>query len=196
MSWAAAKNSKLLFIDAAGAALLLVIAAVFYWAGVDPIVELHKNQENQRVCLEDSRRNVAVKNAANVKLKKELSQVRSALAASSVRLERAAAVNQRIRQVTELATSLGLRVAEIQPGEAVYFSQYGLVPIHLAGSGGYRPWTSFAHRLSKECPDIWFDSFQLSGKPDNATVPTEFTMDLVWVVATEPVQTAAAEHHP
>jgi Tfp pilus assembly protein PilO len=176
------RSSKLRYIDIVGAVIAVAIGAIAYWAAVVPINNSRQVLSEQRKSLANSEKAIRETNAATAKLRQEFSQLRAAIAANPVKLGASSGVNSEISHLTELARGLGLKVAEIQPGEATYFTQYGTVPIHLTGSGSFGAWTGFAHRLCIDCPDVWVDSFVLNGKPDSPGAYADFAVDLVWFV--------------
>jgi Tfp pilus assembly protein PilO len=182
MNMGTPRTSKLLYIDLAGAAIALAIGAIAYWAAILPVNNARLILSEQRKSLQDSEKAFQETTAATADLRAEFAHLRETLGANPVKLGASANVNSEISHLTELATGLGLKVAEILPGEATYSRQYGSVPIHLTGSGSFRAWTSFAHRLCTDCPDVWVDSFVLNGKPDTPGAWADFAVDLVWFV--------------
>jgi Tfp pilus assembly protein PilO len=173
-------------IDLAGIAVLAVGAGLLYWIGVMPIYSIRGNLAAQEAALAQQHQSVAALAIRADGVKQQLAAVRETLGKSAIALDNAAAVNRRIGRLTELAVGLNLRVDEIQPGEPIYGTHYGAVPIHLTGRGGYRDWAAFARKLSADFPDVSVDSFQLSAKPDTPSSPVEFAVDLVWFVRPPP----------
>jgi Tfp pilus assembly protein PilO len=182
MKLAALGSSKLLYIDLAGAAIALAIGAIAYWAAIVPANNSRQALLEQRKSLQDSEKAIQETKAATANLRDQFSQLRAAIAANPVKLGASSGVNSEISHLTELATGLGLKVAEVQPGEATYCRQYGAVPIHITGSGSFGAWTGFTHRLSTDCPDVWVDAFVLNGKPETPGAWADFAVDLVWFV--------------
>lgn len=191
MKLAELRSSKLLYIDIVGAAIVLAIGAIAYWAAIVPMNNSRQVLAEQRKSLQSSEKTIRETRTAAASLRQEFSQLRAAIAANPVKLGAPSGVNSEISHLTELATGLGLKVAEIQPGEATYSRQYGTVPIHLTGSGSFGAWTGFAHRLCIDCPDVWVDSFVLNGKPDSPGAWSDFAVDLVWFV--QPVGQVASD---
>jgi Tfp pilus assembly protein PilO len=182
MTHAANRTPKLLYLDLAGAAIVLAVGAIAYWAVIAPANNSRQALAEQRKSLQESEKAIRETDTATANLRQEFSQLRADLAANPVKLGASSSINSEISHLTELATGLGLKVAEIQPGEATYFRQYGTVPIHLSGTGSFGAWTGFAHRLCIDCPDVWVDSFALNGKPENPGAYADFAVDLVWFV--------------
>ncbi len=176
------KGRKSLRVDALGVAVVLAGAAAFYCLAVQPLLNRREQQSVQQSQLELQRKNAALMTARAEDLKRKLAQARADLAQCPVKLEPASAVNTRIGRLADLAAQNGLKVDEIQPAEPTYGQDYGCLPIHLIGSGGFRTWTAFLHQLSSAFPDTSVDGFQLSGKPDDPSAPMTFQVDLVWCV--------------
>lgn len=188
MSLALAKW-KFTRIDAIGTAIVVAGAVLFYFSGVQPILNLRENYALRQSQLQDQDKNAALMASRVNEAKKKLADVKAALGACNVQLEGAESVNSRLGRLNEFARSLGLRVEEIQPSEATYYRDFGTVPIRLNGCGGYLAWTTFLHELSKSFPDTSVDGFELKGKPETPGTALDFRINLMWFVA--PMPTAA-----
>ena len=181
------KHAKL---DLAGTLVVLISGTLVYLMGVAPVLTVRHQQAMLRVHLARQRQNALQAVARLEDLRAQLAQVRTSLRACPVRLEPAGTLNTRLGRLTELAAKHQLKVDEIQPSEASYGRDYGVIPIRLAGLGNFRTWISFLHQLNLTFPDISVQSFQLNSKA-GAPAP-EFQVQLAWHV----LPRSAAEQAP
>ena len=124
-----------------------------------------------------------------VRLKARLEKVERAMAKVRIRLYPARQVNQRIAQVTDLATSGGLKIDDVQLGRNSKAEHSTRVPICLAGSGTYLTCSQFLRELNRTLPDTGVTLLEMWGNPGSDIEAATFRLDLVWHAApagTEP----------
>ena len=112
---------------------------------------------------------------------RQLEQTRKDVAALPLQLESASAVNRRLARLADLAGETGVVLDEVQPSPPVDGAFYQIVPIRIAGSGGYPACAAFLHRLRDRFPDTAVKSFDCSNPGPIGDHPTaKFKADLAW----------------
>jgi Tfp pilus assembly protein PilO len=175
-------------LDAAGVAACAVIAAGWYMGGVAPLrdakqarltleTELADHTSQQKQLLETKRRQ-----------EEQLLSLRDKIEKAATRLEPAAVINSRIRQLTELAESFGLRLDEVRPGDIATLEHYTGVPIRIAGQGSYEQVARFLHGLHHTFKDIGVTGLDLRGEPEAPDKPPTFAVQLLWYASPQAVQ--------
>jgi Tfp pilus assembly protein PilO len=169
-------------IDAAGIAVCAVMALVFYWVTVQPLVQGRAAVAGQRRDLEAERTKIARVQAAAGGVQEQLARVQAALAASAIKLEPAAHINKRVVGLTQFFSDRGLEVDDVQTGAVHSGPQYDLVPITVVGRGPYKECISFFHGLPAAFPDMSVVRIELSGVPGPAA-PEKFQFEFLWYAA-------------
>jgi Tfp pilus assembly protein PilO len=162
------------------AAALLGCAALSaggYLLGVSPAMARAARTAADRTELAERRKKAGELSAAATVARAELVTTRDALAALPLKLEPAAAVNQRLARLTDLAGEANLSVAEVRPGTLTEGRDFDSVPIAIAGSGTYPACAQFLHRLHDRFPDTSVRSFR-AGQGEGGSA--SFSIDLVW----------------
>jgi Tfp pilus assembly protein PilO len=167
-------------IDAAGAAIALVLAGALYLFLLQPLVVTY-NQFLDESAKVSTRKNAAASAAVALKAAKlQLEGLQDQVASSPLRLQPARLINGRLAELTDLATRTGLRIEDVQPGKTVTLPRFETVPIRFAGTGSYRNCVLFLNRLRKNYPDTSVSSFKLTGNPSAPETLAKFTFDVEW----------------
>jgi Tfp pilus assembly protein PilO len=191
MTWAAAKLRKPWQVDAAGAVILLALAACAYLTVAVPAQR--QRQEAARIAAEmsakeDRRRELesAVRRAAD-----EINQIKQLTSRGSLQLEPESKLNQRIAALNELAAHAGFALDGIEPGIKRAGSLFHVTPIRLTGKGRYAQVTAFVSSLHRRMPDTPVTSMELSAVPSTTTPTVTFTVELQWHTAVVPAAAPA-----
>jgi Tfp pilus assembly protein PilO len=167
-------------VDAAGAAVCLAMGLAFFLCGVQPLASRHRQNEDRQRQVDALRRQhnevCATLNAARAKL----DETKARLEAQPLRLLPLAATNERLAELSALATRLGLEIREVRPGEAVPGTHYHVVPIHLAGSGQYPRCAAFLRALQTAFPDTGVRILEMTAPATNPLEPGTFRLLLSW----------------
>ncbi len=158
-------------IDVAGIFCCLLVAGAVYQFGFKPIVdrEVERRQQKGELTQEEKRaENLQIELS---RLKGHLIKLRAAVDRSAIQLQSTSYLNQRVSEVTELATECGLQVNKIQPKDTVSADRYDMVPIQIVGIGTYQSASIFLHRLQDRFPDTGVSSFELVKKSSAAGLP-------------------------
>ena len=173
-------------VDAAGVAACLALTLGLVLGGLRPVSRRHEEFAAQQEQLGQQRAHLAAANAALAATQRQLEDVQRALARCRLRLESTAGMNRRLEDISVFAAGIGLRVNEIQPGQAKAGPHYHTVPIHLTGNGTYRQCTLFLHRLREQFPDTGVFGVELTGSGTGPSGAGLFRMDLEWHASLAP----------
>jgi len=158
---------------------------VAYLVGIRPLIE-------QRSLLAGQRQKLAVQRAESSKLEASMSTlkeqsvvVQEELAQSEIELESADQINRRIAELTTLLGDCTLELDDVQTGNIFTGPKCDLVPISMAGRGGYKQCAAFLHKLCRTFPDVSVARFDLSGNPAKPKELGTFRFELLWYAAVE-----------
>ena len=168
-------------IDVAGATVVVALAAVFYLAGLGPLLARREAVMARQERLGSQRARAGELERRLATAREHLEATRRELDRCAVHLEPTSAVNRRLAKLSDLASAAGLKVDQLKPGRAEQAVHYETVPIHIAGKGTYRECVAFLHCLRKVFPDTGVASLDLAGAPATASV---FQFGLKWHAAT------------
>lgn len=169
-------------IDAAGLAVCLIIGAAAYLLGFGPLLAdralvLGHRQALADQTVEASKLDDEVKKAQDTrdKLQKQVAQIRP--------LDPPSRVNQRVKDLTDIAAGCGLKVGEIGPGAPAAGTRFTTVPIRLKGIGEYRTIAEFFARVHERFRDTAIVGFRASCNIESDKPDAEFSFDLEWYAA-------------
>jgi Tfp pilus assembly protein PilO len=167
-------------IDAVGAAACAVLTLGLVMGGLRPMARRHEERVARQRQSADERANLARLDAALSASRRQLEDVQRALANCDLRLESTYGMNGRLAEISAFAAEVGLKVNEIQPGQATNGDYYCAVPIHMAGNGTYRQCAAFLHRLREQFPDTGVLWFELTGGDAKSLGLGAFRVELQW----------------
>jgi len=177
------KKRALLQTDAIGAAICLLASFVVYFAALKPLFE-------QRFFLAKRHKKLAIQREESLSLgasmrtlDNQLVVVQEKLAKNEIKLESSDRINQRIAELTALFNDCALEVDDIQTGKISIGPKCDLVPISIAGRGGYKQCVAFFHMLHQTFADISVAKFELAGGPAKPGRPGTFSFQLFWHTA-------------
>jgi len=167
-------------LDAAGAALCLAFTALVYFVGLDPLWQRYNEFTQQQSDVELKRQHTTLSAASLAAMHRKLGVLQQQLADSPTRLKPSTMINNRIAELTDLASRSSIKIEDISPARPFHGQRFDIVPLKVAGSGTYRTCTLFIHNLRKTFPDTSVASFSLSGNPSDPTEPSKFEFNLEW----------------
>ena len=176
-------------VDAAGVGVCVGLTLLLYSVGVTPMLQKHDQNVAQRAELEDRQTRATRLAAAADKLAYKLKTLGQALDEAPIQLQTARELNQRLANLTSLASRCGLAIDQTNSGRPHSSTWHQTVPIRLAGEGIYPTCAVFLDRLRRAFPDTGVSAFDLSGQPDDRAAQAKFQFDLVWY--TEPTLSSA-----
>ena len=180
MDLSAGKKLALWQIDAAGIAVCIVVSLVAYSVGIRQLVEQRSLLAGQRQKLAVQREEYSKLEASMSSLREHLVVVQDELAQSEIELESTDQINQRIAELTTLLGDCTLEVDDVQTGKVFAGHKCDLVPISIAGRGGYKQCAAFLHGLCRTFPDISVTRFDLAGNPATPEQAGTFHLQLFW----------------
>lgn len=188
-----ARGVKTWQIDAAAIGVCLLLGAAVYFVGLKPIIDRQALRVQHQNRLAEARRESQKLTTDLNTSRATLAQIRLKIKDSAIQLQSTRHLNQRLSEITKLATECGLQVDEIQPGSVSTGERYETVPISLAGAGKYEACATFLHRLQKAFPDTGVSAFELVGHPRQTLRAADFQFSLIWYAAPTPSLSKAAD---
>ena len=174
------KKSKSLEVDAIGVAVCIAISVFAYSCLIKPAIEQRSILNAKRQALAEQHQQERDLRLAAQRIDDELARLKDELAANKVRLEGADQVNGRVAKLTTAFGKCDLEVDDVRIGEVISGRRCDVVPITIAGRGGYRQCTSFLNELCKTFPDTSVAKLNLGGSPSRPDEPQKFSFELLW----------------
>ncbi len=191
------KQINMLWLDAAGAGVCVLVSVVGYLALVGPFLQTRSIATDLSRQVETRQKRAAELESSLATDRERLMLAQQQLASGAVQLESSAHVNRRIADVTEFFAVCGLHVDDVQTGRVVAGRQYDLVPITLVGRGPYPQCAKLLHGLCSKCPDMSVMRIELDGNPAESQETEKFRFELFWYTLpsgpAQPAQKTATE---
>lgn len=173
---------RFMWIDMAGLACCVLIAAAGYVIAVMPVIRAERNVSSLRLQIGAGKTQADSLLHRTREVEQILHDVQSRLDDSSLELEPAERVNTRVDTLTRMASVCGLSLDEVLPRDPESKSLYRTVPIRMKGTGSYTDVAVFLHRLRTKLRDTAVRSLQVINDPTGESEPT-FVFELVWYAA-------------
>jgi len=177
------KQSRLLWIDAAGIGVCVLASVAGYMALVNPLLQQRSAATDLCREMETRQKKVTELESSVATVKDRLDAARQQLTAGAVQLESAAHVNKRLAGVTEFFSGCDLHVDDVQTGRVSSGLQYDLVPITIVGRGAYPQCAKLLHGLCSKYPDMSIIRIELAGSPTERAETEKFRFELFWYAA-------------
>ncbi len=175
----------ILEIDLAAIALLIAVSIFIYSCIILPVIENRSLISVREAALAEQKAKVAQLDYLIQNLTDEHETIRQELLESKVQLEASEKVNGRIAQLTSIFSNCDLDVDDVRIDKIVATERCNVVPIIIAGRGGYNQCATFLQELSKQFPDTGIARFDLSGSPSRPQEPQRFVFELLWSTTPE-----------
>lgn len=183
MDLSTGKKMALWQIDAAGIVICIVASLMAYLVGVGQLVERRSLLAGQRQKLAIEREESAKLEASMSSLREHSLAVQEELAQSEIELESTDQINRRIAELTTLLGDCTLELDDVETGDIFTGPKCDLVPISMAGRGGYKQCVAFLHKLCQTFPDVSVTRFDLAGDPAQPKESGKFRFELLWHAA-------------
>jgi Tfp pilus assembly protein PilO len=192
MSFWTGKKRTLLQIDMAGLLICIAASLVTYFTQLKPLIEQSFFLASQRRDLAVQRQESSKLGASMRTLDNQLVVVKEKLTNSQIKLESSDRINQRVAELTSLFNDSALEVDDVQTGNITVGLKYDLVPINIAGRGGYKQCVVFLDELHQTFADISIAGLELTrprfllsqesagAKPKSAKTGGKFNFQLFW----------------
>ena len=167
-------------IDVAGVLFCVGASLLAYFAGLRPLLRQHAAFAEQQIAITVQRREAARFAASVAVLKQQLASTSREFTEIGIELQSADRTNRQISQLTELMKECGLKTDDIRLEEISRGRRCDIVPISLAGQGGYKNCAVFLNRLSDDFPGTGAASFEMSGNPGKPDEIGKFHFNLHW----------------
>lgn len=167
-------------IDTTAIACFAGATAIAYFAGVRPMAQAKEATREQFAAArqmdqnrEQRDRDLRAANAEQLKLAAERDEI-------GLVLEPETNINKRLARLTELAEQAGLKVTQLTPGKAVSGKRSRMVPIAVAGRGGYAQAGAFLALVHEQMRDTAVARLAMASTPENADQPADCAVQLIW----------------
>ena len=177
------RESRLLWIDAAGIGVCVLASVAGYMALVNPFLQTRSAATDLCREMETRHKKVAELESSVAMVKDRLDAAQQQLATGAIQLESAAHINKRIAGVTEFLSRCDLHVDDVQTGRVSSGLQYDLVPITIVGRGAYAQCVKLLQGLCSKYPDMSVMRIELAGSPTERAETEKFRFELFWYAA-------------
>lgn len=167
-------------IHGIGIGVSIALTFVLYVGCIYPLIQIKRQELDQRVELAGQRLLAQKVDGAHNLMRLEMISIDRSLKQTSLQLQSASVVNQRLAHLAELATKLGLAIHQIRPEGIQHGSHADTVVIHLSGEGTFETYTNYLHQLHQIFADISVVSFELKGDPNRLDGVGTFRLTLYW----------------
>jgi len=167
-------------VDVGGVAVCLALTAAAYALGLQPLLERGAEAEHLRGVLEDRRLRVAELESILARSREREGEYATALGDQVLGLQSLAALNPRLGDLTRNAEEAGLRIDQMQPGDARALPDFLAVPIRVAGFGTFSEVVRYLRVLEGEYADIRLVSFD-AARGTQRPGGTDFRLELTWI---------------
>jgi multidrug efflux pump subunit AcrA (membrane-fusion protein) len=172
-------------IDAAGIGLCVAASIAVYALGIAPLVEEQVSVVSQGQQLQAQRTTCAEVEASVKRLESQLAAAQAQLAEGQIRLEPPSRTNERVAALAGLLGDHGLEIDDVQIGAALPSSRCTVVPISIAGRGGYQRSVTLLRELIRTFADTSLAKLELVGNPAASGQPLKFRLDMLWYTSPE-----------
>jgi Tfp pilus assembly protein PilO len=172
-------------IDGIGLLAIAALSALFYFAGLQPLLEHQKTvaDEQQELQMKQIKAADAAQELQSASAR--LASQRKLIADNPLKLQSIGDLNSRLARITTLATTGGLDITDLHPSAPVEGTQYATVPMELTGTGGFADCVRYLHDLHEQLPDTTCTAVLLSGSAQNSAAHFVFQLD--WHAASQSV---------
>lgn len=166
-------------VHAAGVAVVVVAAGCLWILGLGPRAQRLETEKSQRLQIAAASERLAALKASQTQQTTDLDGLLDELASSQVQLQSLRARNEKLRQLTELASEFGLEI-DVQPfATPVQRDLYMAQPIELRGRGGFQASAKFLSEVLVRFSDVQVSSFSLTSGAGGGQ-QDKFRFDLAW----------------
>ena len=183
MSFWSGKKRIRIQIDATGIVICLLASFVVYFTALKPLYKqrnLYASQHQKLLTQQDESLSLGLSMRT---LDYRLVAIQKEFAENEIKLKSPDQTNQRIADLTTLSTECALGVDDIKTGKICNGPKCDLMPISIAGRGGYKECLVFLYQLNKNFADINVVKFELAGDPAMTERPGTFNFQLIWYTA-------------
>ena len=172
-------------VDLGGSAACLVLTAIVYLIGIQPLIDRRAEAAEARDRLKAHHQTELQLNAKCQKLMQRLAAISAALPESTVELQSVRGLNQRLDRLIQLARQFGMAIDEVRPGRSVTGPHFRKTTIHLIAKGGFPSCVRFLREVHLRMRDMSVIDFDLDGNPTDRTPIARCRIDLLWYTALE-----------
>lgn len=168
-------------VDAAGIVGVLVAGGALYLGCIVPTLERTRTAESLRAELLD--REGELRSARNDArhLETALDEARSRFAEGLVSLRPVSEANAMHGELTALASSHGLVIDEVTPGDARPVGRLMELPLQVSGRGSYVELARFLAAAHGGLEQMEVRGFSVLGNPAEPDRPLTFALELAWL---------------
>jgi len=172
-------------VDLGGSATCLVLTAIVYVIGIQPLIDRRAEAAEARDRLDTHRQTELQLNTKRQKLMQRLATVRAALPGSSVELQSVRHLNQRLDNLIQLARQFGMSIDQVRPGLSASGPHFRKTTIHLIAKGEFGSCVKFLRETHLRLRDTSVIDFEISANPADRTPVARCRIDLLWYTALE-----------
>jgi len=172
-------------IDAAGVALCLAASAIAYAWVIGPLLRQNASAAALRQQVREQEKTLAELQASVRDTETCLVTERERLSEGRILLESPSRTNERIAGLAALFGNHGLEIDDVLVGNVLPAAQCTVVPMTIAGRGGYREVLTLFRELTRTFADTSVATFNYGGSSVGTSHSQRFTQELLWYAASE-----------
>jgi Tfp pilus assembly protein PilO len=170
-------------IDAAGAALVVLLGLATYWLQIGPSIQRHRDAASQTADL-DVENDKHHQLETSVRLSREqLKSVQQFIAQNNLNLVPSSRVNEHVSALSDLAAGFALQIDGVEPAPETAGPSYTTVPIRIVGRGKYRDLVAYLAEVRARMPDKGLASWEIYASPSPSSPVVTFTFNFLWYAA-------------
>jgi len=170
-------------VHLAGVVCAAGIAAGAYLLVVSPALGRGERVEARRAELAAQQAELATLAVSNKDAQAALAAAKAAVESAGVILQTRDQLNQRLADLTLLATQHSLEIDQLSPGKTIEGPRHGTIAIHFSGKGGYHACEEFLASCASKYPDTAVISLSAASNPEIPESPVMLKVDLLWFIA-------------
>ncbi|WP_432798848.1 type 4a pilus biogenesis protein PilO [Poriferisphaera sp. WC338] len=167
-------------IDIAGFSACMAITFLIGLMGFKPLYDDQLGVIEEKRELTERQQHLEGQNNALKALRLDHQATLRLIDDTEIQLMLPSSLNERLSQISEIATQVMLEIDRVEPGEGINETHYYKIPIRIKGSGDFMSCEKFLNQLHQSLMDISVVSISLKGYPDQPTRKASFDVELVW----------------
>lgn len=173
-------------VDLGGSAVCVILSAIVYVIGIQPLVDRRVEAAEARDRLNAHHKSELQLNAKHRELTQRLAAVRAVLPQHMIELQSVRQLNLRLDSLIQLARRFGMAIDEVRPGRSVAGPHFRKTTIHLIAKGGFQNCAKFLAEAHVRFRDVSVIDFELNANPTDRTPIARCRINLVWYTTLEP----------
>lgn len=166
-------------------AVWIGLGVAIYTLGYQPQAEARRQSASDSDRFTVHEQELATVRSQTADARRRLEKATKQREQNPIQLGRPSAINERLKDITALADSCGIKLDRLEPEKPILYTRCAIVPIHIGGSTTFPGLVGFFNRLHTEFRDTAAPGFKLSANQDQSNPAGRFEIELAWYTALE-----------